>query len=261
MIELKNVSICYENKNIINNLSAAFGSGEFTCIIGKNGSGKSTLLRAMDGIQSYKGQILLDNIEIMELSRKERAKKIAYLPQIRQIPDIEVQTLISHGRFPHLGFSRTMSKEDIDMVFYAAELTSVQNVLHHHVAELSGGERQRVYLAMVIAQDADTILLDEPTTYMDINHQIEIMKILSKLNKNGKNIIMVAHDLPQAFTYGSEIKILHNGTIAEAGRPLSLCKNTKLESIFGFTLEKSQSAAELYQYHLIIPAASLGDWH
>lgn len=251
MIELKNVSISYESKSIINNLSAAFGSGEFTCIIGKNGSGKSTLLRAMDGIQSYKGQILLDNIEIMNLSRKERAKKIAYLPQIRQIPNIEVKTLIAHGRFPHLGFSRTMTAEDNDKVLYAAELTSLQNILKRHVAELSGGERQRVYLAMVIAQDADTILLDEPTTYMDINHQTEIMRILSELNKSGKTIIMSAHDLPQAFTYGREIKLLHNGTITEEGRPYNLCNNAKLKSIFGISLERSNSAAELYEYHLI----------
>lgn len=250
MIELRNVSVGYENKSIINNLSADFRDGEFVCIIGKNGSGKSTLLKAMDGIRGYNGQILLNNIEIMELSRKERAKKIAYLPQIRQIPDIEVKTLIAHGRFPHLGFSRTMTKADNDMVFYASELTSVQKFLHRHVTELSGGERQRVYLAMVIAQDTETILLDEPTTYMDINHQIEIMEILSELNKRGKNIIMVAHDLPQAFTYGSQILILNNGTIAEAGEPNSLCMNTKLKSIFGVTLEKSQSSAELYQYHL-----------
>jgi len=250
LIELQNVSIGYENKSIIKNLSSAFSDGEFTCIIGKNGSGKSTLLKAMDGILSYSGQILLDNIEIMELPRKERAKKISYLPQIRQIPDIEVQTLIAHGRFPHLGFSRTMTIEDNDKVLYAADLTSVQDVLHRYIRELSGGERQRVYLAMVIAQDAETILLDEPTTYMDINHQIEIMKILSKLNKAGKNIIMVAHDLPQAFTYGSEIKIIHNGTIIEAGCPVSLCRSAKLKDIFGITLEKSQSAEELYEYHL-----------
>lgn len=251
MIELRNVSISYENKSVIKNLSTSFSDGEFVCIIGKNGSGKSTLLKAMDGIHSYCGQILLNHIEIMQFSRKERAKNIAYLPQIRQIPDIEVQTLIAHGRFPHLGFSRTMSKEDNDKVLYAAELTSVHNVLHRHVAELSGGERQRVYLAMVIAQDAETILLDEPTTYMDINHQIEIMKILSDINKKGKSIIMVAHDLPQAFTYGSEIQILHKGAIIEAGHPSSLCMNTKLKSIFGVAVEKSQSETELYQYHLI----------
>lgn len=251
MIELRNVSIGYENKIIINNLSADFSEGEFTCIIGKNGSGKSTLLKAIDGILSYRGQILSDGIEIMKLSRKDRAKKIAYLPQIRQIPDIEVQTLIAHGRFPHLGFSRTMSKEDNDKVLHAAKLTSVHNILHRHVAELSGGERQRVYLAMVIAQDAETILLDEPTTYMDINNQIEIMNILSALNREGKNIIMVAHDLPQAFTYGTEIKILHDGTIIESGHPDGLCMSTKLKNIFGIALEKSRSSKELYEYHLV----------
>ena len=251
MIELKNVSIGYKNKWIIKNLSASFSDGEFVCIIGRNGSGKSTLLKAIDGIHNYTGEILLDQVEIRKFSRKERAKKIAYLPQVRQIPDIEVETLIAHGRFPHLGFSKTMTGEENDKVLHAAELASVSNILHHNVAELSGGERQRVYLAMVIAQDADTILLDEPTTYMDINHQIEIMKILSELNKKGKSIIMVAHDLPQAFTYGSKVKILHNGTIIEADEPCSSYMNTKLKSIFGVALEKSQSEAELYKYHLI----------
>ena len=251
MIELQNVSVSYDNKIIIKNLSVSFSDGEFVCIIGKNGSGKSTLLSAIDGINRYKGHILLDHIEIMQLPRKERAKKIAYMPQIRQIPDIEVQTLIAHGRFPHLGFSRTMTKNDYDKVLYAAELTSVHNILHSNVTELSGGERQRVYLAMVIAQDAETILLDEPTTYMDINHQIEIMDILSELNKKGKSIIVVAHDLPQAFTYGSQIQILDGGTIIESGTPISLCINAKLKNIFGAALEKSKSEDELYKYHLI----------
>lgn len=251
MIELKNVSVSYGEKRVINSLSTIFLDGKFVCIIGKNGSGKSTLLKAIDGICSYSGQILLDNIEIKELSRKERAKKLAYLPQIRQIPDIEVQTLIAHGRFPHLGFSKTMTKEDNDKVLYAAELTSVQNILNRRVAELSGGERQRVYLAMVIAQDAATILLDEPSTYMDINHQIEIMEILSELNRKGKSIIMVAHDLPQAFTYGSEIQILHEGTIMEADKPHNLCMSMKIKDIFGVTVEESSSAVELYQYHLV----------
>lgn len=251
MIELKNVSVSYENKDIIKNLSTVFSDREFICIIGKNGSGKSTLLKAIDGIHSYSGNILLDNVEVKELSRNERAKKLAYLPQVRQIPDIDVQTLIAHGRFPHLGFSKTLSKGDKDKVLYAAELTAVQNILHRHVAELSGGERQRVYLAMVIAQDAETILLDEPSTYMDINHQIEIMEILSELNRKGKNIVMVAHDLPQAFTYGNKIQILHEGNIIEADKPHHLCSSTKIKSIFGVTLEESLSADELYQYHLV----------
>lgn len=250
MIELQNVSINYENKNVIKGLSDIFQDGKFICIIGKNGSGKSTLLKAMDGINSYSGRILLDNVEIMKLSRKERAKKIAYVPQIRQIPSIGVKTLISHGRFPHLGFSRTMTREDYDKVMYAAELTSTKDILHRNVMELSGGERQRVYIAMAIAQDSQTILLDEPTTYMDIANQIQIMELLCKLNKMGKNIIMVAHDLPQAFTYASEIKILHGGTIMEKGNPKTLCMNTKLKNIFGVNIENSKSDNELYRYHL-----------
>lgn len=251
MIELKNFTVCYGNRAIINNISTTFSEGDFVCIIGKNGCGKSTLLKAIDGLQSYSGEILLNNIEIRKLSRIERAKQIAYLPQIREIPSIDVKTLIEYGRFPYLGFSRTIKKEDKDKVLYAAEVTSVENILHRKVTELSGGERQRVYLAMIIAQDAKTILLDEPTTFMDINHQIEIMEIIDKLNKQGKNVIMVAHDLPQAFTYGNEIKVINNGTIVAEGKPINLCDNAEIEEIFNVALRESHSERALYNYHLV----------
>lgn len=251
MIELKNVSVGYGEKKIVENVSAKFPDGEFICILGRNGSGKTTLLKAMAGIQGCSGQILLDGRDIGQMTRIERAKEVAYMPQVRQIPSIDAETLISHGRFPHLGFSRIMSLKDRKTLLRAAETASVLDILDRRVPELSGGERQRVYLAMVIAQDAGTILLDEPATYMDISHQVEIMRILSRLRSEGKNIIMVAHDLPQAFTYATKIIILHDGEIAAEGPPEILCSSPVVGDVFGMAMEQSGSETELYSYHLV----------
>ena len=183
MIELKNVSVGYGEKKIVENVSAKFPDGEFICILGRNGSGKTTLLKAMAGIQDCSGQILLDGRDIGQMTRIERAKQVAYMPQVRQIPSIDAETLISHGRFPHLGFSRIMSLKDRETVLRAAETASVLDILDRRVPELSGGERQRVYLAMVIAQDAGTILLDEPATYMDISHQVVTTRASTRAEK------------------------------------------------------------------------------
>ncbi len=251
MIELKNLTVSYGNRVILNNISTTFSEGDFVCIIGKNGCGKSTLLRTIIGLKNYTGKVLLNNIDIKKFSPIERAKEIAYLPQIREIPSIDVKTLIEHGRFPYLGFSRTLRQEDKDKISYAIEVTSIKDILNRKITELSGGERQRVYLAMIIAQDAKTIILDEPTTFLDINHQIELMEIIDNLNKEGKNIITVAHDLPQAFTYGNEIKVINNGTIVAEGKPENLCDNVEIENIFGITLRKVHSEKALYEYHLI----------
>lgn len=251
MIELIGVNVGYGRQKILDNVSIQFEDTDFACILGRNGAGKSTLLRAMDGIQKYSGTISVDGRELSLMSANERAKRIAYMPQIRQIPMIQVKTLIEHGRFPYMGFSRTLTKEDETKVLEAAEITSVEDLLHRNVAELSGGERQRVYLAMVIAQDAKTILLDEPAAYLDISHQLEIMNLLTKLNQGGKNIIMAAHDLPQAFTYANTIKILHEGEIVIDNPPQLICKDERMKHIFGVSLEKSKMEEEVYPYHLI----------
>ncbi|WP_058486351.1 ABC transporter ATP-binding protein [Defluviitalea phaphyphila] len=251
MIELKNLTVSYGNKIILNNISTTFQEGDFVCIIGKNGCGKSTLLKTIIGLKNYSGKILLNNIDIKNLSRIERAKEIAYLPQIREVPSIDVKTLIEHGRFPYLGFSKILKQEDKDKISYAIEITSTKDILNKKVIELSGGERQRVYLAMVIAQDAKTIILDEPTTFLDISHQIEMMEIISKLNKEGKNIIIVVHDLPQAFTYGNEIKVIDRGNVVIEGKPDNLYKNVEIGKIFGISLTKTHSKKALYSYHLV----------
>lgn len=251
MIELNAVDVAYGSQRILEHVSVWFGDSDFACILGKNGAGKSTLLKAMDGIQKYSGSISVDGKELSKMSSIDRAKRIAYMPQIRQIPNIQVKTLIEHGRFPYMGFSRTLTNEDETKVLEAAEITKVEDLLDRNVAELSGGERQRVYLAMVIAQDTKTILLDEPAAYLDISHQLEIMNLLKKLNQNGKNIIMAAHDLPQAFTYANTIKVLDKGGIIVNNPPEMACKDEKVKHIFGVSLEISKTESEVYPYHLI----------
>ncbi|MGC4439707.1 ABC transporter ATP-binding protein, partial [Streptococcus suis] len=164
---------------------------------GSNGCGKSTLLKALTRIQAIKsGQILIDGEAIAKLSTKEVAKKIALLPQVLEATEgISVYELVSYGRFPHQKYLGNLTSFDRDKIHWAMEVTKVTPYANLDVDSLSGGQRQRVWIAMALAQDTDTIFLDEPTTYLDMNHQLEILELLYRLNQeNHKTIIMVLHD-------------------------------------------------------------------
>lgn len=173
MIELRSVSLAYDGETILSDINCVFNQNEFTCVIGNNGSGKSTLLRVVMGLMPYKGNIRLNNVEIRSLSHKERAKRLSFLPQTRPIPVMDVIMLIAHGRYPHLGFSKTLTAKDREQVIRAASGTNITHLLERELSTLSGGERQRAYIAMMMAQDADFLLLDEPTTHLDINTSLK----------------------------------------------------------------------------------------
>lgn len=252
MITLEQVAISYGDKSILREVNARFETGSFTSIIGVNGSGKSTLLKTIAGLHPYRGNIYLDGKELRSYARKERAKRLAYLPQVRQIPQMDVATLVAHGRFPHLGFAKQLTSRDRRLIDEAVTETNIEALLDRKVTELSGGERQRVYLAMAITQDADAILLDEPTTFLDIHYQLETIEILRKLNRRGRTILMVAHDLQQAFAFADMVCLLHNGTILAAQPPQDLCRSPLLPEVFNVTLTPTPpgSSRALYGYQL-----------
>lgn len=234
-ISAEHISVAYEDKIILEDLSLDLLDGNITTIIGSNGCGKSTLLKALTRIQAIKsGQILIDGEAIAKLSTKEVAKKIALLPQVLEATEgISVYELVSYGRFPHQKYLGNLTSFDRDKIHWAMEVTKVTPYANLDVDSLSGGQRQRVWIAMALAQDTDTIFLDEPTTYLDMNHQLEILELIYRLNQeNHKTIIMVLHDLNLAARFSDCLVAMKDGEIKYQGSSKEIMTDAILKDIF-----------------------------
>ncbi len=233
MIKLNNVTTGYNKVEIIKNINIGFEEGTITSIVGKNGCGKTTLLKTASNLLApFRGSVTIGLKDISNISSKELAKKVSFLPQLRTIPNITVFNLVMHGRYPYLGFSRTPQKQDKDIVREAIENMGLNKYSDKNIQELSGGQRQKVYIAMVLAQNTDIIFLDEPTTYLDINHQLEILEILKKLKQMGKTIVMVLHDLGNALSYSDKICLMENGEVAIYETPQAVFESKAIDKIF-----------------------------
>lgn len=231
----KQVKIGYGDTTIINNLDVEVPDGKVTSIIGPNGCGKSTLLKALSRLLSIKdGAIHLDGQSIHAQSTKEIAKKIAILPQSPEVADgLTVGELVSYGRFPHQkGFGR-LTAEDKKEIDWALSVTGTSEFRHRSINDLSGGQRQRVWIAMALAQRTDIIFLDEPTTYLDICHQLEILELVQKLNKEqGCTIVMVLHDINQAIRFSDHLIAMKEGNIVANGTTQEVLTKDILEKVF-----------------------------
>ena len=250
MIELHRICAGYGKTPVLTDVSATIEAGKLTSIIGVNGCGKSTLLKAILGILPLSGgRITIDGADLAGMSRTQVARRVAYLSQGKSTPDMTVEQLVLHGRFPHLRYPRRYTSRDRQIAREAMEQVGIAEFMHSPLAALSGGMRQNVYIAMALAQGTDYVLLDEPTTYLDIGHQLELMKILRSLADNGKGIAAVMHDLPMAFTFSDRIILVGDGTILYSGNPETLCKSPALEQIFSITLHRSADGRSFhYQY-------------
>lgn len=221
-LSAENISVTLDGKAILRDVSCEFLSGKRTAIIGANGAGKSTLLKILCLLnENFSGVVKLDGQNLRGLGRKNLARIMAILPQERDAPqDTTVRQLVSFGRFPHRKFFGGNTVEDDAAIKNALELTKLTDFENRQVASLSGGERQRAWLAMTLAQRPKILLLDEPTTYLDIAHQLEVMAIISDVNKKfATTIIMVLHDINHARLYCDEVLILKDGKICAAGEP------------------------------------------
>ena len=248
MIELNHVTAGYGKNIVLKDLSVVFEPGKLTSIIGVNGCGKSTLLKTVLAmIPLTSGEITVDGTALSGMGRTEIARKIAYLAQGKNTPDMTVEQLVLHGRFPHLNYPRRYTTKDHQIAFSAMEQTGVLKYAHKPLHTLSGGMRQNAYIAMALAQDTDYVLLDEPTTYLDISHQLELMKALRTLANNGKGIVAVLHDLPMAFTFSDQIVLLHEGQVMSSNDPKRVCAQKTLDGIFGVAMERSADG-ETYHY-------------
>ena len=257
-LSIKNLSVRMEHKVILHQLSLTFAEGKRTAIIGPNGAGKSTLLKAAAGLNgSYEGDILLDNKNIRNLSRQHLAQKIAILPQgVTAPPDTAVRQLVDYGRFPYRRWFRAGNTEkDRDAVAWAMQVTHTEQFADRQVQTLSGGERQRVFLAMALAQQPEILLLDEPTTYLDIAHQLEVMEIVRTVNeKYNMTVIMVLHDINHALQYADELAVLNNHHITAQGKPSEVLTVELLARVFHVRADifkNSQGAAVLSPVELV----------
>lgn len=234
-IKIKNIDVAYSDKIIINNLDLDIPMGNITTIIGPNGCGKSTLLKAIGRIlEIKKGAIYLDCQEIHELQTKELAKKMAILPQSPTAPEgVTVEELVSYGRFPYKKGFNKLSGNDKKIINWAIQATNLEELKFQYVDRLSGGQRQRAWIAMALAQETDVILLDEPTTYLDMAYQLEILELLDELNKqHGCTIVMVLHDLNLAARFADYMVALRNGCIVSSGSPHKVMTGSVLREVY-----------------------------
>lgn len=234
-IKAETISVAYDHKMIIEHLSLDVPQGAITTIIGANGCGKSTLLKALTRIHKVeKGAIYLDGQSIATLPTKQVAQKIALLPQVLEATEgISVYELISYGRYPHQKYLGSLTAYDRSRIHWAMEVTSTIGLANNDVDTLSGGQKQRVWIAMALAQDTDTIFLDEPTTYLDLNHQLEVLELLKRLNQeNGKTIVMVLHDLNLSARFSDQLIAMKDGCIQYQGAVSDILTVSNLETIF-----------------------------
>lgn len=229
------VRLAYDQRVIAERLDVEITPGSFTVIVGPNACGKSTLLRAMARLlKPTAGQILLDGKAIAQQSPKQVARKLGLLPQTSIAPDgIRVIDLVARGRHPHQSMLRQWSREDRAAVDSALELTGTDALRNRFVDELSGGQRQRVWVAMLLAQESPTMLLDEPTTFLDIAHQYDLLKLFARLNAEGRTIVAVLHDLNQAARFADTIVMMRDGEVVATGTPADVVTADNVERVFG----------------------------
>ncbi|ROR80571.1 iron complex transport system ATP-binding protein [Plantibacter flavus] len=226
----------YDQRTIIHELDIAIPDDSFTVIVGPNACGKSTLLRALARLlKPTQGQVVLDGQEITRYPSKEVAKRIGLLPQTSIAPDgISVIDLVSRGRYPHQSILRRWSAADEAAVLAAMEATNVTELSGRLVDELSGGQRQRVWVAMALAQETPLLLLDEPTTFLDITHQVELLDLFTRLNQEGgRTLVAVLHDLNQAARYATHLIAMRDGHVVAQGAPADIVTAELVEEVFG----------------------------
>ncbi|WP_377322033.1 ABC transporter ATP-binding protein [Pimelobacter simplex] len=233
-LEAQDLTFGYAGRPIGEHVDLTIEEGSFTVIVGPNACGKSTLLRALSRLlKPSGGQVLLDGKLISSLGSKQVARRLGLLPQTALAPEgITVADLVARGRHPYQSALRQWSREDEAAVREALDATGTTDLADRLVEELSGGQRQRVWIAMVLAQQTGLLLLDEPTTFLDIAHQIELMELLTRLNREGRTVVAVLHDLNQAARYGSRIVAMRDGAIVAEGRPADVVTSVTIEQVF-----------------------------
>jgi iron complex transport system ATP-binding protein len=229
------LSLGYDDRTIVDGLDLAIPSGQLTMIVGANACGKSTLLRGMARLLKPRGGgVTLDGKAIGTLSTRDVAKVLGVLPQTPAAPQgMIVADLVGRGRYPHQGWFRRWNAADDTAVARALEATGIADLAERPIDELSGGQRQRVWIAMALAQETDLLLLDEPTTYLDLNHQVEVLDLLTDLVRAGRTVVTVLHELNLACRYADMLVAMKDGRIVASGHPADIVDAALVEDVFG----------------------------
>lgn len=236
---MRNVCAGYGDNEVLHNVSLTFQAGKVTVLVGPNGCGKSTLLKSLIRLNVHtSGEIKVEGVPIEELDSNSLAQKISCLSQGKNTPDITVMRMVLHGRFAYLKYPRRYRKQDYEMAQKAMEWVGIEDFAEKNVNQLSGGTQQKVYIAMALAQDTPTILMDEPTVYLDIAHQIKLMEMAKELAAQGKAVVMVLHDLTQAFHYADRIVVISGGRVVAQGTPEEIYEKDVIDATFQIRLSR-----------------------
>lgn len=250
----ENLSLGYGDRVIVDNLDLEVRTGVITTVIGPNGCGKSTLLRALGRLlKPRNGSVLLDGKAIGSMRTKDVARTLGMLPQAPLAPEgLTVADLVARGRHPHQSWLRQWSSDDEGEVAEALALTGVSDLADRPVDQLSGGQRQRAWISMALAQGTDILLLDEPTTYLDLAHSIEVLDLVDRMHEElGRTVVMVLHDLNLAIRYSDQLIVMRDGTIVAAGAPKDIISAELLVEVFG--LEAAVIADPVSDRPLVVP--------
>lgn len=249
MIALKDLTVGYHGEALLSQVNLEFPQGQVTVLLGPNGCGKSTLLRTVLGLlPPLGGEIFYDGEPISSLSGGAVARKAAYMAQNHTVPSIVAQRMVLHGRFPYLSFPRKYRKEDHEAVRRALETAGGLDLSNRPMQELSGGQRQKVYLAMALAQETGTILMDEPTTWLDIRHQLEVMATARALAESGRAVGLVSHDLCLALRTADRVAVLAQGALQMAAPPEEAFASGVLDLAFGVRVRRVETPTG-WQYY------------
>jgi iron complex transport system ATP-binding protein len=229
------LSVSYGRRMALNGFSLSMAKGEIRALIGPNGSGKSTALQALAGlIAPSRGKAEIDGVTVATMSRRAIATKLAFLPQQPTAPDeMTIAQLVRQGRFPHVGLFRSYNRKDEEAMEWALESTGLSALADRTLQELSGGERQRAWISAALAQEADILLLDEPTSFLDIGYQVEVLDLVHRLSRErGVTIVMAIHDINQAIAISDRISLLEKGELRFDGEPRNLANSGLIEKTF-----------------------------
>ena len=242
MIELHKLAAGYPERRVLERVSLQFPDGQITVLAGPNASGKTTLLRTVLGLEPrLEGEIFLDGTAQTDLTARELALRVSYLPQSRPVPNIAAGRMVLHGRFPHLGYPRRYRPEDWAMAKAALREAGAEELERQLMSRLSGGQRQRVYLAMLLAQDTRNVLLDEPTTNLDVAHQFRLLNCARRLADQGRAVVLVLHDLCLSLRWADQLAVLDSGRLLMAERPERVFSCGILVRVFEVNVRRFQT--------------------
>lgn len=236
-LAVEDLVLAHGRREVVHGVSFTVEHGEMVALVGPNGSGKSTLMRGMARLHKpSRGRVMLGERDIRGLSPRAVARQLAVLPQAPAAIDITVRELVFRGRYPHQGMMQRITRDDVEAVTWALDATDCRRLEDRPLTSLSGGERQRAWIALALAQQPDVLLLDEPTSFLDVSHQVEIMELLRRLHGQGMTIVAVLHDLMLAGRSVDRIIALAGGRIAFDGAPAAVLEPEALERVFGIPM-------------------------